>query len=182
MEDIIPWSLFVCVCDAFVFEMMSRLIAKGIMRSFSMQARRATVKPLTGIISDCDVCAGFMFNAQRYMSMNDAHFAPSTIRFPYEVKVFHRILHELQCLDREHPHHFALALDQLDRLFEYRFIQSRSYSFPGIKLEYMFNTLDFLWLHHDSPQYLLYVVEKLVDGLADERMKPLRSTGTTTTL
>ena len=55
-----------------------------------------------------------MFNAQRYMSMNNAYFAPSTMRFPYEMKVFDRILHELQYLDREHPHHFALELDQLD--------------------------------------------------------------------
>ena len=164
--------------------MMSRLIAKGIIRSFSMRKRRATVKPVTGIISDCDVYGGFMFNAQCYMSMNDAYFAPSTIRFPYEVKkVFDRILHELQHLDREHPHHFALDLDQLDRIFEYRFIQSRSYSFPvtSIELEYMFDTLGFLWLHYDSTQYLLYLLEKLVDGLADERMKPLRSTATTTT-
>ena len=45
----------------------------------------------------------------------------------------------------------------------------------------MFDTLGFLWLHHDSPQYLLYPLEKLVDGLADERMNPLRSTSTTTT-
>ena len=73
---------------------MSRLIAKGIIRSFSMRKRRrATVKPVTGIISDCDVCGGFMFNAQRYMSMNDAYSAPSAIRFPYEMKkVFDRIL------------------------------------------------------------------------------------------
>ena len=100
---------------------MQRLIAKGIIRSFNMWKRRATVKPVTGIISDCDACGGFMFNTQRYISMNDA---PSTIRFPYEVKkVFDRILHELQHLDTEHPHHFALDLDQLDRIFEYRFIQ-----------------------------------------------------------
>ena len=30
----------------------------------------------TGIISDCDVCGGFMFNAQHYMHMNDAYFTP----------------------------------------------------------------------------------------------------------
>ena len=82
----------------YVFEMMSRLMAKGIIRSFSMRKRRrATVKPVTGIIADCDVCGGFMFNAQRYMSMNDAYFTPPAIRFPYEMKkVFDRILHELQ--------------------------------------------------------------------------------------
>ena len=72
-----------------------------------------------------------MFIAQRYMGMNDAYSAPSTIRFPYEMKkVFDRILLELQYLDREHPHYFALDLDQLDRIFEFRFIQSRSFSFP----------------------------------------------------
>ena len=121
----------VCLCVyAFVFEMMSRLVAKGIIRSFSMRKRRATVEPVTGTISDFDVCGGFMFNA-RHMSMNDGYFAPSTIRFPYKMQVFDRILHELQYeLDRGHPHHFALDLDQLDRIFEYRFIQSRRYSFP----------------------------------------------------
>ena len=35
-----------------------------------------------------------MFNAQRYMHMNDSYFAPSTNRFPYELKkIFDRILH-----------------------------------------------------------------------------------------
>ena len=177
MDDIIPRSLFVCVCMQFVFKMMSRLIAKGIIRSFSMRKRRAPVTPLNGIISDCDVCGGFMFNAQRYMYTNDAYFAPSTICFPYEVKkVLDRILHELEYLDREHPHHFTLELDQD------RFIQSGNYSFPvtSIDLEYMFGTLGFLWLHRDSPRYLLYLLEKLVDGLADERVKPSRSNVTTT--
>ena len=63
---------------AFVYEMMSRLIAKGIIRSYSMLQRRvtATVKPPIGIVSNCDVCGGLMFNAQRYMHMNDAYFAP----------------------------------------------------------------------------------------------------------
>ena len=90
----------------FVFEMMPQLITKGIIRSFSMQKRRrAEVKPLTGIISDCDLCGGFMFNAQRYMHMNDAYFTPHQIRFPYEMKkVFDRILHEPQYLDTEQPH------------------------------------------------------------------------------
>ena len=99
-----------------------------------------------------------MCNAQRYMSMTDAYFSPSTIRFPYDMKkVFDQRLHELQYLDREHPHHFALDLDQLDRIFKYRFIQSRSYSFSAtsIELEYMFDTLGFLWLHRDSPQYMI---------------------------
>ena len=144
------------------------------------------VKPVTGIISDCDVCGGFMFNAQRYMHMNDAYFTPHQIRFPYEMKnVCERIVHELQYLDTDHPHHFALDLDQLDRIFECRFIQSRSYSFPVtcVELEYMFDTLGCPWLHHDSPQYMIYLLEKLVDGQASERMKPARrSTVTTATL
>ena len=50
-----------------------------------------------GIVSKCDVCDGLIFNAQRYMHTNGAYFAPSTIRFPYELKkIFDRILHELQ--------------------------------------------------------------------------------------
>ena len=106
--------------------------------------------------------------------MNDAYFAPSTIWFPYEMKVFDRIIHKLQCLDREHPHHFTFDLDQLDRIFEYRFIQRRCYSLPAtsVELEYMFDTLGFLWLHRDSPPYLLYLLEKLVDGLSNEHTKP----------
>ena len=115
------------------------------------------------------------------VDMNDAYFAPLTIWFPHEVKkIFDRILHELQYLDKVHLRHFTLALDQLDRIIEYRFIQSRSYSFPAtsVELEYMFDTLGFLWFR---PPYLLYLVEKLVDGLSDKRMKPPRSTTTTTT-
>ena len=63
----------------FVFEMMSRLISKGIIRSYNMRQRRAAVKPPIGIISNCDVCGGFMFNAQRYMHVNDAYFTLSTV-------------------------------------------------------------------------------------------------------
>ena len=125
------------------------------------------VKPPIGIVSNCDVCGGLQFNAQRYMHINDAYFVPSSIWFPYEMKkVFDRILHELTYLDREHPHHFTLDLDQLDRIFEYRFIQSRCFSFPATRvvLGYMFDTLGFLWLHHGSPPYLLYLLEKLGDG------------------
>ena len=114
------------------------------------------------------------------MHMNDAYFAPSMIRFPYELKIFDRILHELLYLDKVHPHHFTLD-------FGYRFIQSSSYSFPipNVVLEYMFDTLGFLWLHHDSPPYLLYLLEKLVDihlpvikNVRDHR--PLQSITTTT--
>ena len=78
--------------------MMSRLIAKGIIRSCSMRQRRiGAVKPPIGIVSNCDVCGGLMFNTQRYMHMNDAYFAPSTIWFPYELKkIFDRILHEMR--------------------------------------------------------------------------------------
>ena len=129
--------------------MISRLRAEGIIRSYSMRQRRigADVKLPIGIISNCDVCGGLMFNAQRYMHMDNAYFAPATIWFPYEMKkIFDRILHELQYLDREHPHHFTLDLDQLDWIFEYRLIQSRSYSFPAtsVELEYMLDTLSFL--------------------------------------
>ena len=50
---------------------MSRLIAKEIIRSYSMRRRgriAPTVKP-NGIVSNCDVCGGLMFNAQRYMML-----------------------------------------------------------------------------------------------------------------
>ena len=164
---------------AFVYKMMSRLIAKGIIRSYSMRQRRiaAAVKPPNGIVSNCDVCGGLMFNAQHYMHVTGAYFAPSTIRFPYGLKkIFDRILHELQYLDKVHPRHFTLGLDQLD-------IQvNSSYSFPvtNVELEYMFDTLCFLWLHHDRPLYLLYLLEKLVDGLsADCVRSPLSTTAIT---
>ena len=52
------------------------------------------------------------FNAQCYVHVNDAYFAPSTIRFPYETKkIFDRILHELRYLDNVHPRHFTMDLD-----------------------------------------------------------------------
>ena len=55
-------------------------------------------------------------------------------------------LHELHYLDIENPHHFKLDLDQLDRIFEHRFLQSKSFSFPVtcVEIEYMFDTLGFL--------------------------------------
>ena len=82
------------------------MIAKGIIRRYSMRQRQAAVKPPILIISNCDVCGVLMFNAQRYMHMNDAYFSPSMIWFPYErKKMFDRILPKLQYLDREHPHH-----------------------------------------------------------------------------
>ena len=97
-----------------------------------------------------------MFNAQRYMHVNDAYFAPLTIRFPYELKkIFDRILQELRYLDKVNPHHFTLDLDQLDRIFEYRTSSSYYFSVTNVELEYMFDTLGFLWLHHDRPPYLL---------------------------
>ena len=71
------------------------------------------------------------------MHMNDAYFTTSAIWFPHEMKkLFDQILHELQqYLDRDHQHHFTLDLDQWDRIFEYRFIQSGSYSFPITSVE-----------------------------------------------
>ena len=69
----------------------------------------------------------------------------------------------------------------MDRIFEYRFIQSNCYSFSviNVEFEYMFDTLGFLWLHHESPPYLL---KKLVDGLPEERTRPRLRSSTTTTL
>ena len=79
------------------------------------------------------------------------------------------------------PHHFTLDLDPLDMIPEYQV--SNCYSFPvtNIELEYIFDTLGFPWLRHDSPPYLLYLLEKLVDGLSDERTRPPRSIATITT-
>ena len=116
-----------------------------------MSKKRRNKPVATGIISDCDVCGGFMFNAIRYMHMNDAYFTPDQVMFPYEAKkIFDRIVHELHYLTIENPHHFALDFDQLDRIFEHRFLQSKSYSFPVTSVE--LDTLGFLWLLHDSPQ------------------------------
>ena len=52
----------------FVFVMMSQLIAnKGIIRSYSMRQRRidAAAKLPVGIIPNCDVCGGLMFNTHK---------------------------------------------------------------------------------------------------------------------
>ena len=102
-----------------------------------------------------------MFNAQRYMYENDAYFAPSTAWFPYE----------MQYLDIKHPHYFTLDLDQLETIFKYRF-----YSEWELLL-----SVFFLWFHCNCPQYLLYLQEKLVDGLADDHVKPLPLHPTTAT-
>ena len=80
-----------------------------------------------------------------------------------------------------HPRHLTLGLDQLERIFEYR--ASSSYSFPvtNVEREYMFDTLSFLWLNHDSPPYLLYLLEKPVDGLSYYRVRPTPTNSTTAT-
>ena len=182
----------------FVYVMMSRMIAKEIIRSYSRRQRRGhPVQQPIDIVSNCDVCGGLMFNAQRYMHMfnaqrymhmfnaqrymhmHDAYFAPSTIRFPYELKkIFDRNLYEQRYLHKEHPQDFTLDLDQLVRISECRFIQRSNYSFPvtNVELEYRFDTLGFLWLHHDNPLYLLYRLEKLVGGLSEERTRPATTT------
>ena len=65
-----------------------------------MSKKRRNKPIATGIISDCDVCGGFMFNAKRYMHMNDAYFTPDQVMFPYEAKkIFDRIVHELHYLN-----------------------------------------------------------------------------------
>ena len=67
-----------------------------------MSKKRRNNPVATGIISDCDVCGGFMFNAKRYMHMNDAYFTPDQVMFPYEAKkIFDRIVHELHYLNIE---------------------------------------------------------------------------------
>ena len=59
--------------------MMSPLIAKWIVRSHSMQERRAIVRSPVGIVSNCGVCGGLIYNTQRFMYMNDAYFTTSAI-------------------------------------------------------------------------------------------------------
>ena len=99
------------------------------------------------------------------MCKNDAYFiSTATIRFPHEPKkLFERILRKLQYLHEKHPHHFTMDLDYLDRILENRYIPSGSFPVTAAELEYMFDTLDVLWLHHDSPPYLLYLLLKLAD-------------------
>ena len=80
------YKIVVCLrVYASLYELMSRLIAKGIVISYSMPQRCiAAVKPI-GIAANYDVCEELVFNAERYMHMNGAYFAPSTIRFPHEL-------------------------------------------------------------------------------------------------
>ena len=76
------------------------------------------------------MCDGFMFNAKCYMHMNDAYSTPDQVTFPYEAKkIFDRIVHEQHYLNIEHPHNFALDLDQLDRIFEHKFLKVRAILF-----------------------------------------------------
>ena len=122
--------------------------------------------------ASCNTCGGFMFNSQRYMHRNDVYLSPTTaIQFPHAMKIiFDKILRMLQWLHGTHPHHFTLDLKHLQRIFVYRYIPGR-YSFPVtvIELEYMFDTLGFLWLHHDSPSTILKMLETLSRGLVSER-------------
>ena len=94
-----------------------------------------------------DVYSGLMLNAQRYMSKNDVYFtSTATIRFPYGIKrLFDRTLSELQYLHEKHPHHFTLDLDLLDRILEYCYIKRGSFSITDVELEYMFDTLFFMF-------------------------------------
>ena len=66
--------------------MMQRLAAKDIVRSYSVTKKRRNKPVATGIISVCDVCGRFIFNAKRYMHMNDVYFTPDQVMFPYEAK------------------------------------------------------------------------------------------------
>ena len=38
----------------------------------------------------------------------------------------------------------------------------------------MFDTLGFLWIHHGSPQYMIYLLDKLVAWLDGERKNPVK--------
>ena len=153
---------------------MNRLVASKIIRSRSVKKE---------ITSHCSVCNGFMFNAKRYMCMDDAYFTSNQITIPFEAKqIFSKIIHVLNYLDNQH--HFALDLDQLERIFDYRYLQSSTSSFPVTvtELEYMFDTLGFLWIHHNSPQYMFYLVEQLAALFAADRENPLVKCTTETTL
>ena len=98
-----------------------------------MNKKRRNKPVATGIISDCDVCGGFMFNAKRYMHMNDAYFTRDQVMFPYEAKkIFDRIVHE---------HHYL-----------------------------------------NSPQYMIYLLDKLVAWLDGERTNPVKKCTIVTTL
>ena len=155
---------------------MNRLVASKIIRSRS-------VKKVPVIASRCSVCIGFMFNAKRYMHMDDAYFTSNQITFPIEAKrIFSKIIHVLNYLDNQH--HFTLDLDQLRRIFEYCYLQSSTSSFPVIvtELEYMFDTLGFLWIHHNNPQYMFYLIEQLADLFAADRENPLEKCTTETAL
>ena len=155
---------------------MHRLVANRIVRSRS-------VKKVVEIASHCSVCNEFMFNAKRRMHMDDAYFTSNQITFPFEAKqVFSKIIHILNFLDDQHL--FALDLDQLGRIFDYRYLQSSTSSFPVTvaELEYVFDTLGFLWIHHNSPQYMFYLVEQLATLFAADRENPLEKYTTETTL
>ena len=121
-----------------------------------MTKKRRNKPAAIGIISDYDVCGGFMSNAKCYMHMNDAYFPPDQVMFPYEAK---------KIPEHRNPTPFRAG-----------FLQSKSYSFPvtTVELEYMFDTLGFLCLHHDSPQYMIYLLDKLVSWLNRERKNPAK--------
>ena len=69
-----------------------------------------------------------------------------------------------------HENQFTLDLDQLNRIFDYCYIRSNNYSFPvtDVEFEYMFDTLGFRGLHHGSPPFIMYLLEKVNDGLSEE--------------
>ena len=151
---------------------MNRLVASKIVRSCS-------VKKVLVITSHCSVCNGFMFNAKWYMHMDNAYFTSNQVTFPLEAKqIFSKIKHVLNYLDNQH--HFTLDLDQLGRIFEYRCLQSSTSSFPVTvtELEYMFETLGFLWIHHNSPQYMFYLIEQLASLFAADWENQLCTTET----
>ena len=153
---------------------MNRLVASKIVRSRSVKK---------AIASHCSVCNGFMFNAKRYMHIDDAYFASNQITFPLEAKrIFSKIMHVLQ--QQQNNHHFALNLDQLQRIFEYLRIPLNTFKVPVTvtELEYMFDTLGFLWIHHNSPQYIFYLIEQLASLLAADRENPLEKCTTGTAL
>ena len=59
--------------------MMQRLVAKGIVRSYSMSKKRRNKPVAICIISECDVCGGFMFNAKRLKAVGNGGVTRATV-------------------------------------------------------------------------------------------------------
>ena len=99
---------------------MNQLVASKIVRSRSVKK---------AIASRCSVCNGFIFNAKRYMRMDDAYFTSNQVTFPLGAKrIFLKIMHVLQ--QQQNNHHFALDLDQLGK-----YLNTATYKVPQVPFQ-----------------------------------------------